>query len=1802
MTKIWPIVLLMTVACGVSGARGVLTARSRPGALSPFSLREQSEDGLVLHYTSRPRPFTQARIDSIEHIVFSGPSFSEKTGDPELPADVVSVGVPPDSRIEAEFQNPVYLTEATRPIAPVPTYRRDVNEIAIPAYVKNSSTYSRAEYFPSRNLELGPTLRIRGQTVVAVRIASLQYNPVTGTVKRLVSADLKIRFIRTQAVSTAGRTGSHDMFDPLLKSLLVNYDQAKAWRSPPGPGLRILQSDSTRDWFTPGRMYVRIPVAADGWYRLGVNDLLPAGVAAGSMDWSSLELTARGKQLPFIVRLAPDSTIEFFAFRNYGDSTFFDFYTDTSTVWLTWGGTPGVRYQPVAQHGGAPAGTVRSSLTVKHFEQNNGFYIGTGDLEVGQNTPVPGRGWYWENYYPQVTTAHPFSLDSIDRGTFPTAAVTVRLFSITSPVASDGHDHKVKFWVNDSLAGQVYFAGRTGVTWTGQIPATWLNNGANTLTIRFDSSSSSASQFYLDWYEIQYGRFLTAQGNELRFSAVPQVPGLNAMTVSGFTSPLIEIYDPTGQRLISGGTVAGDSVQGYSVTFNDTLSGIRTYVAVASPGRLPVLPLSGKMFADIRANPQGADCIVITHRNFLSQAQQLAAHRTSFNGVRPAVIDVQDIYDEFNFGIMNAEVIRDFLRYAYQNWPGNKPSTVLMFGGASWDFHHYLPTTVKNNFVPAYGVPAGDNWFVCFNSSPDSVYFPSMLIGRLPVKDVAEAQATVSKVIGYDTQPLGNWNKNFLFITGGDTPDEQSSFDFLSDNSIQTFINGPPIGGTAFRVYKTGPAVIDGSNKQYIKDLVRGGLVLINFLGHSGGALWGVDIGPPAQLENTNGQLPFVVSVSCNVGAFAEPSRNVLAEDFLLAPNRGAIATWASGALGYPFEGMELLNLLMEAATVDSIRDFGTLTTLARIRLWQETHNAIARSDLNLTPLLGDPLTRLIIPRAPDNAVGSGDITLNKASPTPVDTALTLGVVLHNYGLVPNDSLSIQLSDLYNGATSLISGSTRVPPTLHRDSISVPWDAADKPGRHVVTVNIDPLGAIQEVDRSNNIASTDIYVYANALVALKPLRNQVVPPGIRTLVVSNPLGSDSTGFQYFFEADTAATFDSPSKISSGPVQPGYVWGQWSTPPLQAGRVFYWRARTVLGSTLGRWVYSSFATSSVVPAIPRVRLREYDPQQFDQEELVQAARTDSGVVIAPRAPLFLYARSVGYRYNQTQEFYSLIRLNDVVALGYWWHLGSSFMVMRVDEFTGAFTFQAFDVVSQPSLADSMRNFILNTPSGNYLAFSVIFDGSTNVTDSLKATITSLGSTMIGAVTPGQSWALIARKGYPSTALEQLSNDTAGVSVQIPDYFSFRIGWMTSAAMPVPDTWHTLHWSTGMVPGKTDARLSFLGIRQNGRVDTLRSYPADSTDVDISSLSALTANPLYESFRVSIMLTTNDALVTPVLKEWSLELEPPGDLAISKQTIGLKAFTADKGTTVSLPVSVFNIGYRPMDSATVSVQFYDRQNVLRPLSATSIAGIMPDQYQPSYVPINTSYLSGTVPLHITVAPLKGKELSSDNNVADVSLTVTANESSSIQLFADGAQLLDGDYIAPNATLLVKLPPLSGPTPGSAQVSLYVDNTLASISPGVTSGVQKKITAVQGDPVFDLSLADGRHDLSVHIAQPNLLGGVDSLQRSLSVNVISDARVLQVLNYPNPFSRETSFTFILTGARTPDEVVIRVFTVAGRKIREIPVAQSALRIGFNRVVWDGRDNDGDDIANGYYLYQVQVRMAGKTDSVIGKLAKVR
>jgi hypothetical protein len=190
------------------------------------------------------------------------------------------------------------------------------------------------------------------------------------------------------------------------------------------------------------------------------------------------------------------------------------------------------------------------------------------------------------------------------------------------------------------------------------------------------------------------------------------------------------------------------------------------------------------------------------------------------------------------------------------------------------------------------------------------------------------------------------------------------------------------------------------------------------------------------------------------------------------------------------------------------------------------------------------------------------------------------------------------------------------------------------------------------------------------------------------------------------------------------------------------------------------------------------------------------------------------------------------------------------------------------------------------------------------------------------------------------------------------------------------------------------------------------------------------------------------------------------------------------------------------------------------------------------------------------------------------------------ADGDPLSGGDFLAAAAQIEVDL---HGPVPLTASdFRLLLD------------GVPLNIQADPRDPLAkdwrlrtSLQTVTGPHALTLEISHQ----GAPALTRILQFQVETSLSLRQVGAYPNPFDSFTAFTYQLTGPA--DAVAIRIYTISGRMVKELGGSRTA---GFSQVGWDGRDADGNQVANGLYIFRVVAHGPEAEDDFTGRLVRGR
>src|SRR5262249_4560181 len=132
-------------------------------------------------------------------------------------------------------------------------------------------------------------------------------------------------------------------------------------------------------------------------------------------------------------------------------------------------------------------------------------------------------------------------------------------------------------------------------------------------------------------------------------------------------------------------------------------------------------------------------------------------------------------------------------------------------------------------------------------------------------------------------------------------------------------------------------------------------------------------------------------------------------------------------------------------------------------------------------------------------------------------------------------------------------------------------------------------------------------------------------------------------------------------------------------------------------------------------------------------------------------------------------------------------------------------------------------------------------------------------------------------------------------------------------------------------------------------------------------------------------------------------------------------------------------------------------------------------------------------------------------------------------------------------------------------------------------------QGTAFFTLpqDIALGAHEITVSAAD-NLAVGIQSARHRSKTSLqfsVSDNPALRIVRtsaFPNPLRTGTPVRIVVDAQGGPVNCLIRIYTVSGRLVRTL---KGFGGLGQMQIPWDGLDDRGGALANGVYLYRVQI-----------------
>ncbi|MCH7974895.1 MAG: T9SS type A sorting domain-containing protein, partial [Bacteroidetes bacterium] len=519
-------------------------------------------------------------------------------------------------------------------------------------------------------------------------------------------------------------------------------------------------------------------------------------------------------------------------------------------------------------------------------------------------------------------------------------------------------------------------------------------------------------------------------------------------------------------------------------------------------------------------------------------------------------------------------------------------------------------------------------------------------------------------------------------------------------------------------------------------------------------------------------------------------------------------------------------------------------------------------------------------------------------------------------------------------------------------------------------------------------------------------------------------------------------------------------------------------------------------------------------------------------------------------------------------------------------------------------DSLLAYLDTMQTGTVLAitgadeFSVYFGGT--VGDSLKQIIKSFGSTFVDSIGWRDSWCMIGIKGDPiGSAQEVFSKSFTGTAtIDTSKELLATNGYIQLPQIKNSVKWQSVFKSDSLAAG---SRLDYFvrGIKSDNKIDTLGTV---SFIGDSASLSFIDAE-IYLQIDFVINFTANNSLESPIFKSLGVNFIPPPELATNYQVVSSTADTVLIGEDIGLSFYVYNVGESKADSFKVKVDVGNDDNSSNTIFEQVVDSLGSNERKLFTLTFNTSTGLGAKTFMIDIDSDKQiRELYEDNNFYTVTFYIKQDTSiPSLNISFDGADILDGDYISPNPEIKIELSDESLlPISDTSAITIFLndDPIYYAINQSVLS-----ISFNEENPkaivTYTPELKDGDYILKV-FGKNSLDNIADSSGLEKQFRVSNEVKLLEVYNYPNPTSGETYFTFKLS--QIPDEVEIKIYTIAGRLIKEINIPSTDLKYDFNKVYWDGRDEDGDILGNGVYLYKVILTAGEKTEKVIQKLAIVR
>lgn len=1252
-------------------------------------------------------------------------------------------------------------------------------------------------------------------------------------------------------------------------------------------------------------------------------------------------------------------------------------------------------------------------------------------------------------------------------------------------------------------------------------------------------------------------------------------------------------------------------------------------------------------FVNHKTNDDSA-FVIITARKYAVESYSYAAHRQSFNGGSHDVIVamMDELTDQFAYGIeKHPAAIRNFCKFLLDSLPTD-PRNLFLIGKSVQ--HRDLFAGSQGwamADIPTMGIPAADNLLTCALTS-SNYFIPEIAVGHLAAQSPLDVLNYLAKVQQHETPVIGNlptddWKKHVLHFAGGTDGPQQAMFEgFL--NNYKAVIQDTSYGGKVFDFKKTTTAPIQITISDSVKNHFSYGVGLVNFFGH--GSFTGFDqaIDDPNQYNNA-GKYPFFIANSCYSGNIHTYDIISASEKFVLANQKGSIAFLAASNLGFVGQLDGYTRYIIEG--LSHYRYGKSIGEVIRFAISSTNFSGQFQQFTNVDMTLhGDPALKIYSGSLPDYYIDNSRVFFDTKTYTD---KVGISVDISNFGRARKDSFIVRVERYFpNGDSVVILNKIFAP--YYRDTLSffTPIDFVRGFGLNKFKVIVDAQNGIIESNEANNstLGTVDLFLQGGDLIPVYPYKYAVIPSTPTITLKASTVDPFSGTRNYRLQLDTTDSFLTPLTSTFIASSGGVV--EWTVSlPYADSTVYYWRVTkdSVSPNETFVWHESSFQCITNKRGWGQSHFFQFKDdeyqfvkfkrplRQFAFENDVAAIYASTRRIIGPSDWLEIqYAINGSILRQWSCEWNGwVIAVLDSIS-GKPMLANKGVFTPAVDPVYGnyycyplpqplwTYDFGASTDNSaggniHPNWQIDLTSFLNSIPNNHWvLAYSQQDHALSTYSPSLIAQFQSIGSASITSLKDTCNMVIFGKKGgLIGSATENISpNYSTPATIRDTITTRWRNGFVASELIGPGYKWNSFHWkvrSLDALAGDTTI-VKIVGYKSNGVVDTLATFTEDSLNV-LNLQNYVDAN-IYPHIKLIAFKKDNKFTTCPQLKYWYVLYDEAPECAINPKK-GFQAIndTLQEGDNVTLILPIENVGVIPFttDSLVITYWIEDANRVNNYLPQKLKAKpFNPGAVILDTIKIDTYKYPGNNALWVDVNPPQNaryqKEQYHFNNVARYPFSVNKDITNPLlDVTFDGVRIMNGDVVSAKPHILVNLKDenkflaLNDTTAFAVYIKKPSDLTEKRIYFGsglifTPASLPGNSCKIEYDPILP---EDGKHVLIVQATDrsSNLSGAIDY---RITFEVINKSTITQVINYPNPFSTSTRFVFNLTGSEVPEMFNIQIMTITGKIVKTIQRDElGPLHVGRNitEYAWDGKDDFGDKLANGVYLYKVQTKLNGQT-----------